>query len=95
LLTLSWVARSAETWVKGVDMTQEPASPVKDKNYDLITVLKVLLRGVWKIETYAKDAEEEGDTELAQWFRKIQDHDRAAAAQGKELLLRRLQAEGG
>jgi rubrerythrin len=57
-------------------------------------VLKVLLRGVWKIETYAKDAEEEGDTELAQWFRKVQDFDRAAAAEGKQLLLRRLQKEG-
>jgi rubrerythrin len=53
-----------------------------------------LLRGVWKIETYAKDAEEEGDTELAQWFRKVQDFDRAAAAEGKQLLLRRLQKEG-
>jgi hypothetical protein len=74
-------------------MTQEPASPVKDKNYDLITVLQILLRGVWKIETYAKDAEEEGDTELAQWFRKVQDNDRTAATQGKQLLLRRLQEE--
>jgi hypothetical protein len=74
-------------------MTQEPASPVKDKNYDLITVLQVLLRSVWKIETYARDAEEEGDAELAQWFRAIQDHDRAAAAAGKNLLQRRLQEE--
>jgi hypothetical protein len=74
-------------------MSQEPASPVKDKNYDLITVQQVLLRSVWKIETYAKDAEEEGDTELARWFRKIQDHDRAAAAEGNQLLLRRLQEE--
>jgi hypothetical protein len=76
-------------------MTQEPASPVKDKNYDLITVLQVLLHSVWKIETYAKDAEEEGDPELALWFRKIQDFDRATAAQGKQMLVRRLQAEGG
>jgi hypothetical protein len=74
-------------------MTQEPASPVKDKNYDLITVQQVLLRSIWKIETYAKDAEEEGDTELARWFRKIQDFDRAVAAEGKQLLLRRLQEE--
>jgi hypothetical protein len=81
--------------MKGVDMTQEPASPVKDKNYDLITVLQVLLRSVWKIETYAKDAEEEGDTDLARWFRKIQDYERAAAVQGKEMLLRRLREEGG
>jgi hypothetical protein len=74
-------------------MAQEPASPVKDKNYDLITVLQVLLHSVWKIETYAKDAEEEGDPELAQWFRKIQDYDRKAAAEGKQMLLRRLQEE--
>jgi rubrerythrin len=56
-------------------------------------VLQVLLRNVWKMETYANDAEEEGDPELALWFRKIQDHDRAAAAQGKQMLLRRLQEE--
>jgi rubrerythrin len=55
-------------------------------------VLQVLLRNVWKMETYANDAEEEGDPELALWFRKIQDHDRAAAAQGKQML-RRLQEE--
>jgi hypothetical protein len=84
-----------EGWVKGVDMSQDPASPVKDENYDLVTVLQVLLRGVWKIETYANDAEEEGDNELAQWFRKVQNHDRAAAAEGKKLLLRRLQEEAG
>jgi hypothetical protein len=75
-------------------MTQKPASPVKDKNYDLITVLQALLRSVWKTETYASDAEREGDKELAEWFRKIQDDARAAANQGKQLLLQRLPDEG-
>jgi hypothetical protein len=41
-----------------VDTIQEPSIPVNDKNYDLITVLQVLLRSVWKIETYAKDADD-------------------------------------
>jgi hypothetical protein len=47
-------------------MSQAPESPVKDKNYDLITVVQVALHTVWKLETYAKDAEEEGDGELAE-----------------------------
>jgi rubrerythrin len=74
-------------------MTQKPASPVKDKNYDLITVLQVALRSVWKTETYAGDAEREGDSELADWFRRIQDFNRTIADQGKQMLRRRLQGE--
>jgi hypothetical protein len=70
-------------------------SPVKDKNYDLITVLQVALRSVWKTETYARDAERDGDSELAAWFRRIQDFNRTAADEGKRMLLRRLEEEGG
>jgi hypothetical protein len=76
-------------------MTQQLASPVRDKNYDLITVLQLALRSVWKAETYAGDAEREGDSELAEWFHRIQDLNRTIADQGKQMLLRRLQEEGG
>lgn len=75
-------------------MTAAPAT-VKDKNYDLISVLQASLHYVWQMETYAQDAEREGDSELAHWFRAIQRNNQKAADQGKEMLIRRLQAEGG
>jgi hypothetical protein len=77
-----------------MNMTQEPASPVKDRNYDLITVLQVALRSVWKTETYARDAEREGHSELADWFRRIQEINRTTADQGERMLLQQLQ-DGG
>ena len=76
-------------------MTAAPATAVKDKNYDLISVVHDSLHYVWQLETYAKDAEREGDAELAEWFRKIQYNNQKAADQGKEFLTRRLQEEGG
>ena len=71
-------------------MTTGPDSPLKDTNYDLITVLQASLRNVWKIETYITDAEKEGDSELAEWFRKIQENSKKAGDQGKQLLAKRL-----
>ena len=70
-----------------------PESPVKDKNYDLVTVLQASLHYVWQMETYIKDAEEAGDVELAEWFRKIQENNRKAGEQGRRLLQQRWQAE--
>lgn len=76
-------------------MTAAPVTAVKDKNYNLISVLQASLHYVWQMETFAYDAEREGDGELAEWFRKIQHNNQKAADQGKELLLERLQKEGG
>lgn len=76
-------------------MTAAPLTATKDKNYNLISVLQTSLHYVWQMETYARDAEQQGDAELAEWFRKIQHNNQKAADQGKELLLRRLKTEGG
>ncbi|WP_034273551.1 hypothetical protein [Haloechinothrix halophila] len=70
-----------------------PTTATKDKNYDLISALHASLHNVWQVETWAKDAEREGDTELAEWFRKIQHNNQKAADQGKELLMRRLRED--
>ncbi|MFB9072108.1 hypothetical protein ACFFIO_16385 [Citricoccus parietis] len=72
-------------------MANEPQSPVKDPNYDLISVLEASLKMVFQAETYARDAEQAGDTELADWFRKIQENNRKAGDQGSEMLKQRLQ----
>lgn len=71
-------------------MTAAPRTGTKDKNYDLISVLQASLHYVWQMEEYAKDAERDGDSDLAEWFRKIQHNNQKAADQGKEMLLSRL-----
>ncbi|MEJ3750018.1 hypothetical protein WEI85_42990 [Actinomycetes bacterium KLBMP 9797] len=42
-----------------------PESPVKDKNYNLVSVLHLSLESVWRMATYRQDAERDGDIELA------------------------------
>ncbi|HEX6968220.1 MAG TPA: hypothetical protein VF174_05340 [Micromonosporaceae bacterium] len=74
---------------------QAPPSAVKDKNYDLVTVLQLSLEHSWRMQQYIEDAEREGDTELVEWFRKIRDNNLKAGNQGKAMLQRRLQQEIG
>ena len=74
---------------------QAPPSAVKDKNYDLITVLQMSLDHTWRLDHYIQDAEREGDRELAEWFRKIQQNNMKAGDQGKAMLAQRLMKEGG
>ncbi len=74
-------------------MTQN--SPVKDKNYNLVTVLQASLHYSWQLEEYITDAERSGDTELAEWFRKIQHNNVKAGEQGKHMLRQRLPEETG
>jgi hypothetical protein len=76
-------------------MSQRPPSPVKDKNYDLITMLQRCLNATWRLETYKQDARREGDAELADWFEKLQTETREAGEEGKRLLTDRLEREGG
>lgn len=71
----------------------EPQSPAKDKNYNLVWAVEASLQNVFRLETYIKDAESDGDTELAEWFRRIQDNNRTAGDQGKRMLRERLQQE--
>jgi hypothetical protein len=67
-----------------------PESSLKDKNYDLVNVLHASLHNVWMLEEYIRDAEKEGDQELAHWFKRIQENNVKAGEQGKEMLVKRL-----
>ena len=62
----------------------------KDKDYNIIWFTEVCLSNVLRLETYVKDAEREGDTELAEFFRRAQAESRKGAEQGKQLLAARL-----
>ncbi len=73
--------------------TQTPQSGTKDKNYDLITVTQLCLEHVWRLEQYAQDSEREGDGDLADLFRRMQEHSRKGAEECKSLLAERLRRE--
>ncbi|BAP97249.1 Uncharacterised protein [Mycobacteroides abscessus subsp. massiliense] len=62
----------------------------KDKNYDLIRFTKDCLENALRLQTFISDAERDGDTEVAQLFRKAQSDSRKSAELAKTLLSSRL-----
>lgn len=62
----------------------------RDKDYDIIWFVEQCLSNVLRLETYIEDAEREGDSELAEFFRRAQETSRKGARQGKEMLRTRL-----
>ena len=50
------------------------------------------LSNVLRLETYIEDAERDGDSDLAEFFRRAQETSRKGAEQGKDLLKSRLAA---
>jgi hypothetical protein len=62
----------------------------KDKDYNLIWYVDSCLSNALRLETYVQDADREGDTELAELFRKAQADSRKGAELGKQLLTSRL-----
>jgi hypothetical protein len=64
----------------------------KDKDYDIIWFVEACLDNTLRLETYIQDAERDGDSELAEFFRRAQGESRKGAEQGKVLLAKRLNA---
>jgi hypothetical protein len=62
----------------------------KDKDYNLIWFTEQCMRNALRLETYAEDAERDGDSELAEFFRRAQGESRKGAEQGKDHLRKRL-----
>jgi hypothetical protein len=62
----------------------------KDKDYNIIWFTEACLNNTLRLETYIQDAEREGDTELAEFFRRAQAESRKGADQAKKLLSQRL-----
>ena len=62
----------------------------KDKDYNIIWFTEQCLSNVLRLETYIEDAERDGDSDLAEFFRRAQGESRKGAEQGKELLKKRL-----
>ncbi len=74
----------------GSGQETEQVTGTKDKDYNVIWFTEVCLSNVLRLETYIQDAEREGDSELADFFRKAQAESRKGAEQGKQMLKSRL-----
>jgi hypothetical protein len=61
-----------------------------DKDYNLIWFTEQCLSNALRLETYVQDADRDGDSELADFFRRAQEESRKGGEQGKQLLARRL-----
>jgi hypothetical protein len=64
----------------------------KDKDYNIIWFTEQCLSNVLRLETYTEDAERDGDSDLAEFFRRAQETSRKGAEQGKEMLRSRFSA---
>lgn len=62
----------------------------KDKDYNLFWYVEACLNNALRLETYIEDATREGDSEVAELFRKAQADSRKGAEMGKQLLRSRL-----
>jgi hypothetical protein len=62
----------------------------KDKDYNIIWFTEQCLSNVLRLESCHQDAERDGDSELADFFKRAQDTSRKGAEQGKDLLRKRL-----
>ncbi|HEV2062558.1 MAG TPA: hypothetical protein VGR12_06865 [Solirubrobacteraceae bacterium] len=62
----------------------------KDKNYNLIWFTEQSLSNALRLETYIQDAERDGDNEVAELFKRAQEHSRRGGEEGKRLLQARL-----
>ena len=62
----------------------------KDKDYNIIWFTEQCLSNALRLESYVQDAERDGDSELADFFRRAQAESRKGAQQGKDHLRKRL-----
>ena len=73
--------------------TQEETGQVtgtKDKDYNIIWFTEQCLSNTLRLEEYIQDAERDGDSDLAEFFRRAQGASRKGGEEGKKLLASRL-----
>lgn len=62
----------------------------KDKNYNIIWFTEQSLANALRLEEYIQDAERDGDSDLADFFRRAQAASRKGGEEGKKLLKERI-----
>ena len=65
------------------------ATGVSDPTFNLVSILYHALQAAQTYDTYIRDAEQHGDTNLAQFLRQIQMEDRNRAQYAMQLLTQR------
>ncbi|MDP8961836.1 MAG: hypothetical protein M3N32_09510 [Actinomycetota bacterium] len=68
----------------------EQATQTPDPIYNLVSVLYHALEGGQVYDQYIRDAEREGDDELAQFFRDVQREDQQRSERAQGLLHRKI-----
>jgi hypothetical protein len=89
-----WVGEKSERPEEETVATTEggQVTGTKDKDYNIIWFTEKCLDNALRLETYIEDAERDGDSELAEFFRRAQNESRKGAEQGKQLLAARLKS---
>jgi hypothetical protein len=65
-------------------------TPLKDKDYDLISVVYHAAQGAEICRQYAADAESEGDQDAARYFGEVREQNMRLVDEGKALLRGRM-----
>ncbi|HEX2093196.1 MAG TPA: hypothetical protein VHG28_12375 [Longimicrobiaceae bacterium] len=66
-----------------------------DVTYNLVSILYHALQGAETYDQYIRDAEQGGDSDLAQFFRDVKRENEQRANRAKQILARRLQQDQG
>lgn len=75
--------------VAGGGRSEERATGTPNTVYNLSSVLFHALQGGASYDTYIEDAEQEGDEDLTEFFRRVREEDRDRAAEARMLLAKR------
>lgn len=71
-------------------MAAQPETVLKNEHYDIVSVLYHTLQGAETCQRYVRDAEQEGDTEVAEFLRDVQEQNLQMAQRAKRLLASRV-----
>jgi hypothetical protein len=85
-----WINAKEEEPMTVTDTETGHITGTKDKDYNIIWFTEQCLSNVLRLEIYIQDAEREGDSDLADFFRRAQAESRKGAEQGKQMLRSRL-----
>jgi len=72
------------------DIETGKVTGTRDKDYNLLWFTETCLSNALRLEQYIADAESDGDSELADLFRRAQAESQKGGEQGKSLLRERL-----
>jgi rubrerythrin len=75
---------------EGILMSAKANTGTQDTTYNLLSIVYHALQGAETYEQFINDAEQQGDQELAQFFRDVRDQTTKLADRGKQLLAQRL-----